>query len=49
MNMKANHYLVPLCEFSELGQQDLLCSSYTSADRELDSLTDASSDWDLID
>ncbi|MBO4671348.1 MAG: hypothetical protein J5640_05865 [Bacteroidales bacterium] len=41
-------YYSPHCEHSAVEQESLLCSSYTSADREIYNLTDAYSDWDFV-
>ena len=46
--MVRNKYISPLCELSPVEQESLLCTSYTTGDRGIDSLTDASGDWDIV-
>lgn len=41
-------YNSPICEHLAAEQESLLCSSYTSSDREIDPLTDAYNDWDFV-
>ena len=46
--MKRQKYISPFSEQSLLEQESLFCQSYDSADRGIDSLTDAYDDWDVV-